>query len=33
MADVIRINTSATKQAVDLTDQLETPIQKAKLQE
>lgn len=33
MADVILINTSAAKQAVDLTDRLEMLIQKAKLQE
>ena len=33
MADVIRINTSAAKQAVDLTDRLEMLIQKAKPQE
>ncbi len=33
MADVLRINTTAAKEVVDLTDRLEAMIRKAKLQE
>jgi secondary thiamine-phosphate synthase enzyme len=33
MADMLRINTTATKEVVDLTDRLATLIRKAKLQE
>jgi secondary thiamine-phosphate synthase enzyme len=33
MADVLRINTTATKEVVDLTDRLEAMIRQAKLQE
>ena len=33
MADVLRINTTAVKEVVDLTDRLEAMIRKAKLQE